>query len=263
LTPTTPRSNKSSPHESATRKPGETMSLSIATAVAVMGGGAFTPANLSSLVFWAQADSLSSSPVSSWSYGAGNLTQGTGGSQPTWTASSAHVNNQPSVLYNGSKVMSAANTSALQLTGSLTICTVIYFTTLGSFNTVVSKGATSEFDVYVSSAGTPVFINSNIGAIAGNAGTISAATKTILTITFSAGGSGVAFYVNGTAAGTNASAGAPASTTNAVFVGQRSDAGTTLNGEQPQVILCNTALSATDLTSLHRYFGTKYNITVP
>jgi hypothetical protein len=84
--------------------------------------------------------------------------------------------------------------------------------------------------------------------------------KTIVTYTCS--GLSGACYVNGTAQGT-AVLGASTTTANAVQLGQRGDAGTTLNGEQPETVVYNNALSSSNLTALHRYLGTKYGISVP
>lgn len=228
-------------------------------------GSTFSPASLPNLVWWTHADTLSASPVSSWSYGAGNATQGTGASQPTWSSSSSNVGGKSSVLYNGSQFLAATSTSALQLTSDLTICSVIYIASYpAGFATIISKGASAEFDAYVSSAGTPTFGSSNTSPVGGTAGTVSTATKTIVTITVSVSGTTVSFYVNGVAKGTGAAGGAgPAATSNAVQIGQRGDAGTTLNGEQPETILCGSVLSAANLTSLHRYLGGKYGISVP
>ena len=226
------------------------------------GFGPFSPANLPNLVWWTHADTLSASPVSSWSYGPANATQGTGASQPTWSSSSSNVGGKASVLYNGSQFMAAPNTASLQLTGDLTICSVIYIVSYpAGFATVISKGNGAEFDCYVSSAGTPTFSAGHFGSFAGTAGTVSTATKTI--VTYVIGGANLAFYVNGSAAGTAASVAGQTSSSNAVQIGQRSDAGTTLNGEQPETIMCAQALNTGQLTQLHRYLGAKYGITVP
>jgi hypothetical protein len=141
-----------------------------------------------------------------------------------------------------------------------TICSVVYIVSYPTgFATIISKGAAGEFDTYISSAGTPTF-GRNSSAQAYNAGTVSTAVKTIVTYTCS--GLSGACYVNGTAQGT-AVLGNATTTANAVQLGQRGDAGTTLNGEQPEVIVYNSALAVGNLTALHRYLGKKYGITVP
>jgi hypothetical protein len=215
------------------------------------------PATIPGVVLQLDAATLSASPVSSWSYGAGNFTQATGASQPLWTASSANVNNLPSVVYDSTKVMSAPSTTALQLVGDMTIATVMYFAATPSLFTVVSKGVTGgiEFDVYLQ--------NSSVAFGRGLTGVISPVLVTgqlcslILTIM----GKTATFYVNGRQMCTGPTTGlGPGATSNAIFIGQRTDAGTKLNGEQPELLLVNRALTPIEIATLALFWNIKYNI---
>lgn len=233
--------------------------LGLGLSLELGSGGGFSPAVLSGLVFWANAGTLTASPVSSWSYGAANLTQGVGADQPTWSASSSNVGNNPSVIYASPQFLSAANTAALQLTGDLTISAVAFLGSARSFNTIITKGVTSEFDVYVDASSTVTF-SANGGPVNGTTGAFPAAVVGIVTITCTS--NALAFYTNGIAKGT-ATRASTTTTVNPVQLGQRSDAGTQLIGEEPEVVMYNRALSANELLKLHRYFGKKYGIAVP
>jgi hypothetical protein len=165
------------------------------------------------------------------------------------------MNGKPSVVYDGARSMAAANTVALQLTGDITVCTAVYLGSLRSFNTILSKGSVSEFEMSVDSTG--AFTCQRRGASAtdsmtSGAGKVAAAVPQILT--FVQIGTAASFYVNGVlVASPTASHNPYTATTNPVMVGQRADAATSLIGEQPEVVVCNAGLTGSDLTKLHAY----------
>lgn len=219
----------------------------------------FNPAELPGLVWLAQADSLSATPVASWSYGAGSLTAA-GAAEPAWNSSSSNLGKQPSVVYSSGNVMTAPSTAALQLAGDLTICSVMYVTSVpAGYATVISKGTTSEFDAYVQGGTNPTLArNGNPTGL----GAITTIVNRPVIITFTCSGTNWVCYVNGAQVGTTSTGSAATATANAVQVGQRADAGTTLIGEQPFTALCSGALSQAYLLGLHRFLGRKYGIAV-
>jgi hypothetical protein len=211
------------------------------------------PATIPGVVLQLDAATLSASPVSSWSYGAGNFTQATGASQPLWSASSANVNGKPSVLYDGTKVMSTPSTVALQLGQDLTIATVLYIPTSISSSTILSK--TTEFDAYIPSVNASILRSGVIGRTNGLyvANVIFSLILVMSSGLFSAYYNGV--YVTGWNVVANT-----ATSSNAVYIGQRADGLTTLNGEQPEVLLINRALAPIEVATLALFWNIKYNI---
>ena len=229
------------------------------------------PANIPGTVLQLDAATLSASPVSSWSYEAnplggttvatGNFTQGTGSKQPVWTASSANMNGLPSVIYDGTKVMSAPSTAALQLIGDMTMATVIMSTDLTNFNTVgCSKGPSSEFDMFVAATNQGRFVRQGIA----NFFIPIVSTGVTYSMIFTSNSSVATFYLNGVVVKFFSSVNFPtvSTTANAVFIGQRSDAVTKLIGEQPELLLINRCLAPIEIATLHQFWATKYNLPV-
>ena len=237
---------------------GRGLGLGLTLGGVVSSAPAFTPASSPGLVAWLHADSLSASPVPSWSYGLGNFTNGV--NRPTWSASSANVGGAKSVLYSGTQSLSTPNTSALQLTGDFTISTVIYQTGVG-LPTVISKyaGTGGEFDILINGA-------TNIAnCVQYNGGTPTAVSSSAVympnvafLMTIIKSGTTISFRKNMAAAGSGTNASAVSATTNAVSIGRRSDNGTTIIGEQPEIVICNQALAGTDLSNLESYLMAKY-----
>lgn len=222
-------------------------------------GEQFSPDMIPGLVFWTNANSLNTSPVASWSYGPANMT-GTGGTEPTWTSTSLNVHNE-SVLYSGTQLLTTPSTPALQITGDITISSVMYVASYpgGVPATILSKGSVSEYDFYATSGGLVVFVRN--GTALSTAGAVfSTALAFIVTVVQKA--NVVDIYVNGSNVLHSTSGVTPPTTTNAVQLGERSGAGTVLDGEQPETIVYNSALSSAQLENLHAYLGAKYDIPV-
>ena len=237
------------------------------------------PSTIRGCVLQLDAATLSASPVSSWSYfsnatgGAGNsvstgtFTQGTGGSQPVWTASSANVNGQPSVVYDGTKVMSlalaATDPLSVSACGDITMATVMYIASFPIQVTVLSKGVINGgFDFYLNSTTSVDPGRGIIAVIPASApypSPFSAGKLFSLIMTIS--DNTATTYVNGAYEVSALTAGmAIIPNTNSMFIGQRTDAGTKLFGEQPELLLINRCLSPIEITTLHTFWAIKYNL---
>lgn len=237
------------------------LGLALSFGVAGPSGPPYTPTAAPGLVWWTHADSLSASPVASWSYGAGNVVNG-GATKPTWSAASANVGGAASVLYSGTQLLTAPSTSALQLTGDFTISSVVYYTS-AVLNIVISKmnaAATSgEFDIAISGAANVAAINQWLsGSLVSVSSTAVFAAGAAFVITIIKSGTTVSFRKNRVAAGSGTIGAGVTATANAVVIGRRADNGVNLTGEQPEIVMCNQALAGTDLTNLEGYLRAKY-----
>lgn len=231
-------------------------------------GGEWDPSQiLSSLALWLRADmgiTLNGSNVSAWAdqgSNGNNASQGTSADQPAFVSSSSNVGNKASISYTASvpDFLSVSNAASLQLTGDMYVAAVMYVTSYpAGFATVISKGSVSEYDIFIQNSGAFKVVKG--GTTVSYSASAPTATRYLISYN-QASGTGTA-YLNGTSVGTG-SPSTPSTTTNPVRLGARSDSGTTLNGEQPEIVLVNRALTGTELTNMHRYFGNKYGISVP
>jgi hypothetical protein len=241
------------------------------------------PSIIPGTVMQLDAATLTSSPVSSWSYAAnpnggpndfttvptGNFVQATGAKQPIWTPSSINVNGQPSVVYDGTKVLSytptASDPISLLAASDMTMATIMYLSSFPIQPTVVSKGtSTGGFDFYFQGSNS---LNPGRGIIATIPASAPYPTPFVagklfsLIVTISA--TTATTYVNGAYEFSGLTSGMTTTpNTNPVFIGQRTDAGTKLFGEQPELLLINRCLAPSEIATLHAFWATKYNLPV-
>lgn len=231
------------------------------------GGPLWTPKNLSSLVLWAKPDATAILK----DFGPNNLASSIGAGTPTYVSQSSFFANAPSARFNGSSAVTFANTAALQIVGDITIVMAINITTHGSLDCLIAKGTsatTCEYDIFAQNLSPEIVTATRRGGTIDQAvttaGQMVPGTSYIFAFTSTGAGGGQKMYFNSTtqAAMTQSSSGTASATTSALWIGQRSDAATKLTGDIGQVVLCNSVLSATDLSKTMKYVGNQCGISV-
>ncbi len=221
-------------------------------------GPAWTPLSLPNLQLWGKA---SSGTVPFIDYGPNGLSFSVSTGTPTYNATDANFNNQPTCSFNGSAAMTIPNIAALQIVGGITILAVIRFASFSTYNCVVAKGvsgSTCEYDLYVQS-------NSELFATRRASGSTNQVntpaifgTGSAFAIGYTDDGSGSSTsaqtYKNGSAQTTNrVTSGTTSTTTNALFIGKRSDGASILNGTLAELIICSSVLSSGNLSTYETY----------
>lgn len=140
------------------------------------------------------------------------------------------------------------NDSALSISGALSVSAWIYADSLAGYPMFLSKRASVSGHAYqFYSTGNK--LNYNNGTIVQSTGTISIGSWTHVAVTFNGAGA-VVFYINGSSAGTATAASSNPTNSGSVTIG-RAYNGNYFNGKIDEVSLFNSALSASDISSIY------------
>lgn len=164
-----------------------------------------------------------------------------------WAYYNRDLINQYSLDFDGSNdYLDVGNDSSLSISGALTISAWIYADALSGYPMIFSKRASSGHAYQFYSTSNK--LNYNNGTIVQSTGTISTGSWTHVAVTFNAGS--VNFYINGSSAGTATAASSNPTNTEAVTIG-RAYNGNYFNGKIDEVVVFNSALSASDITLIY------------
>ena len=181
-------------------------------------------------------------------------------------------------INNTTNEMDAFSSPSLATTGDMTIITVVNFATLASGNTgeIVSKtgsGGTKNiaapYDYFMGSAGS--LLNRGNGGSGGQGlsyglytGTTGPSTNVTHILVTSESGNTVSDYIDGGSFGTgilsaNWQEANDADSGNDLTIGARADGFNRLTGDLSELIIANTAISASDVAAMSSYLAAKYN----
>jgi len=217
------------------------------------------------LVLWLRSDigvEFANGAISGWLDLSGNNNHAiaAAATAPTYTASDSNWNNLPSLTFAAGQQMTIASSASLQVTGPLTLVSVVRSTNTSGFNTLISKGPSNqEYDHYWKSTVIAGLRHSASDMDSASVPAQNAATIVVWTTDASAQQQ---IYLNGVAQVQTVTAfTAGLSTSNPVMIGERSDAGTQLIGSAVEFMIFNAFQGGCQ--ALHQYLGDRYNISVP
>lgn len=218
---------------------------------ASIGHGGFSPASLADLGVWYRADKvvLSGSLVTTLTDLSGNGHNATGGTSPTYNATDAGYNGQPTVSFLGSssQYLAAAGVSLSQ-PGT------IYVVGEGTgANGGFLDGSTARWAL--------VILSSQLVAFAGSVLTdtgIDPTTKTVMWTIINGGSSSLGH--NAVTADVSGAAGAGAFT--GLLLGTENGLSSYLTGKIAEVIICTTSHSSTTRTKVLNYLGARYGVSI-
>lgn len=235
------------------------------------GGGTFSPSEISGLAVWLKADSLSASPVTTWTNnGSGaNFSQSTAGNKPTWV--DAVVNSKPVVRFDGTDDW-LQSASAIDLDGTSAL--TIFAVTKASATTLAIIAEQSEnFNSYTDSwlllhseavAGVPtVACKGDVGTSnAANSLTIDGGFRAIhATMDKALASSEATLRINGggtvsRSADSNNAAGTFAN--RVIYLGSRGGASLWFTGDIAEFLIYDSALSTANIWRVLGYLCNKY-----
>jgi hypothetical protein len=143
--------------------------------------------------------------------------------------------------------VSVAHSSDLSISGAMSITAWVKPDSLSGFPMFVSKRAGSGHAYQFYSTGNK--LNYNNGTIAQSSGTISTGAWTHVAVTFNGAGS-VAFYIQGSPAGTGSAATTNPTNAQAVDLG-RAYNGNYFNGKMDEVAIFNSELTASEISNIY------------
>jgi hypothetical protein len=226
------------------------------------------PSNVAGLVLWLKADQIALSdnaPVSVWADQSGlgnNANQGTGGAQPTLQTN--EINGLPVVRFDGSDSLVVTHHSSI-LPSTLSIFIVakqpvsanaIILTKLSAFDSV-----NSGYAMRYRTSNAIWFLQGDFNLPQILTATALATTAFGLIGTVDNGTNGFA-YLNGTQVHTAATGFSYADTVDLTIGSLIAASGDFLIGDIAEIIMYNTALSATDRNRLGGYIQGKYGLTI-
>jgi hypothetical protein len=226
-----------------------------------LGGGAFNPTQISTLLAWYRSDlgiTLNGSTVSGWADQSGNghnVTQATGTKQPTYATSDASYNGYPSLTFVQASSQNLASSTFTAIAQPLTYIFVGKLTAAPTNTCQLCDGSVQRPIMYVSSGSTTVLNLQEVGGAA-----FSGTASPVLTTPFVAAGlfngaSSAIFQNNSQTALASGTTG-----TNGVDQIQLSSNSTQAwNGSFTEVLVYQN-LSSSDRQRLFVYLGTRYNI---
>jgi len=162
---------------------------------------------------------------------------------------SSGFSNTYSVDFDGTNdYMDAGNDNSLSISGALSVSAWIYADSLNGYPMFLSKRASASGHAYqfYSNGGK---INYNNGTIVQSSGTISTGAWTHVAVTFNGAGA-VAFYINGSSAGTATAASSNPTNSGSLSIG-RAYNGNYFNGKMDEVSLFNSVLSASNISDIY------------
>lgn len=237
--------------------------------VIAIGEDQFTPKQLSGLVVWLKADSITAannSQVSSWSDSSGNgntASQSTVSRQPVYI--SAAVNSRPALRFNGVNQLIISNSSSTQLSQDLSIFIAFNVTQLGVRQDLLTRAHNAEFRIgyIVESSPYGVLWFHGNGSSFVQSTLRSALTTGWKTLSIIRDNTSKRYtsYLNGQSPQISSYSLAPAATTNVLTVGGRANGSSeSLRGDMAEVIIYNRALSDSDRTKVEAYLSQKYGL---
>jgi hypothetical protein len=237
----------------------------------VGGGGTFDPTTIAGLKLWLKADSLAladGAAVATWPDQSGNgnnFAQGTGANQPIFKT--AIVNSKPVVRFDGINDLLVCTASLIGTSSSfytvIAVCNLAsisagphnYFSSgvAGLNYSVQLRRDTSNLSYYHNDGGSGVPAQETGGVATGVWNVISADWN----------GSNIHLWRNGTLKATVGSTTQLGfGTNNAVGAFDPAISGQYWDGDIAEVLIYNSALSATDRVNVENYLGAKYGITI-
>lgn len=235
------------------------------------GGGGFTPASITGLIAWYDANAITgqadNTSLSAWPDMSGNsydLAQATGAKQPTYYSSTSGktINSKPAVWFDGTDDwMVAGSTKTLQ---PVTAFAVVQLYQTGQITIIGSSTNSGPFDIE-GNAGKLELQKQQIAACTDSVATVPATTSVVgVTYDGSAGvnGTTATYYINSHTADSSP-AFAQQFTAGAVQLGANGATQIAVfNGPIAEVVIYNNVIGATDRQSLVNYLGTKWGVTV-
>ena len=147
----------------------------------------------------------------------------------------------------GGDYVSVAHSSDLSISGAMSITAWVNPDSLSGFPMFVSKRASSGHAYQFYSTSNK--LNYNNGTITQSTGSISTSTWTHVGVTFDGSGN-VAFYINGSSAGTASAATTNPTNTQAVYLG-RAYNGNYFNGKMDEVAIFNSVLTSSQISNIY------------
>ncbi len=165
----------------------------------VFSGGTPTPP-LTNLVAWYKADSLSASPVASWTDSSGNshTMAANGTQQPAWSA--GQINGLPALGLNGTtQYMGTA--APIPYSGDISIYVVWKCAAVSSPNAFTSNGSVNGAFEYRLASSHQEALSQNTVSLGTGTATLTNGTWYKSAVTYSGSSGALAFYLNGVADG--------------------------------------------------------------
>jgi hypothetical protein len=231
-----------------------------------VGGGTFSPANLSNLSLWLKADAgitLSGSDITAWADQSGNGNNATSPAiAPTFVSSS--INSKPAISFNDDDSWMQVPQNSIGNSGNISIFIVLNYV---SGAVILNKGdaATYEATVWELTTNTGFgFVNNDEGEFSWNVVPVSPATNTPLLLEgfSSAGVSQLAF--NGTNSGDPSSANVGFNAISQyIGIGGGGDGGSAvspLDARIAEIIIYNRQVTSPERQQVEAYLNAKYAI---
>ena len=227
------------------------------------------------LLLWLRADSIAGpGPVSTWldqSGNGNNVSQSTGGSQPTLVTDSTVLNGLPMVHFNGSSQYLLGNTTSLFQPTNITVIAVYRLATGGHYPRIIGQpyAASGWNPPWVSwyltagldGTGQPqagIGVGNTYDLITGNTSYLGAFG--VLAMTYD--GQDETLYLNGISQGVLPVTGPiPYNGANNFYIGSDPNNGNDyFDGDMAELIVYDHALSAAEMNTVNAYLNYKYNL---
>lgn len=213
---------------------------------------------------WLAANTLPSSGVgsalSSWSDSSGHsngFTQATMASQPTLQYSSSQTPNEPWVLFSGAQSMTGAGVFPTSADYSLMV--VLSYPRCNTANAdCVFLGSAGLGHAFYLHQGNLTLLHGGV-LFTGATPSVPVNTIVLLEVVYSYSSSIAYFYINGVAQG-NVTAATPTTDETITLGWWNSNTGTSFTGNIYEVMVFNSALSASNRQSIESYLKNKYSL---
>lgn len=240
--------------------------IGIGVGVGARRSASFKPTDISGCVLWLRADlgvTLVSGAVSAWADQSGgsllaSVTQGTSGKRPTFNASDAGFNSQPTFTFASASTQSLRGTFGSSLAQPATIIAVAKQASAAVQFVIDSNAdATNRWAIYNSTAG-----NALNGYTPASGDFASVAISNGITNAFAIAaefaGASAATYANGTTATGAGNSGSGVLSGIAVGAHQADAGGFDWDGQIAEVIIYSSALSTLSLSRVFAYTNARY-----
>ena len=162
--------------------------------------------------------------------------------------------------------VNCGSSTSIAITGDMSICAFVYFSSLSGYNSILGKTSNNSIPAsydYYTNPGSPTsltFLRGNGSSYSSVISNTNMSANTWHGIAVTMAGTSVTHYLNGNSNGTGTLSTTIGDNGNSLYIGNRGDLFTDMNGRIASVLIYNRALSASEILQNYNAQKTRFGL---